>query len=77
MQKNKVIHTHTHRGGVEEGEGRGERRRRRRRILTSTAITESIVRGSSGIRQLGLRGRNGKEDGQGEDVPTGNGGIRH
>lgn len=40
-------------------------------------VTESMVRGSSGIRQLRLGGRNDKEDAQVQDVPGRNGAVRH
>lgn len=39
--------------------------------------TESMVRGSLGVRQLRLGGRNDKEDAQVQDVPEGNGAVRH
>lgn len=41
-------------------------------------VTESMVfRGSSGMRQLGLGGRNAKEDRQGKDVPERHGAVIH
>lgn len=40
-------------------------------------VTESMVGGSSGISQLGLGNRNGKEDGKVKGVPEANGAVRH